>query len=168
MTHGGFGQQGQGGVVEYRAVGHEHAAVAVAHVFAETDVGDDQQLGPALFEQAHGLLHNAVFSIGSAGLFVLNGRNAEQDHGREARIHGLGHLLFQLLQAELVLAGHGGNFFTQARVCGFHHKIGHDQVFAQEGRSFADQGAELRGPAQAAAPVECVHDVLPCYVRRAR
>ena len=156
MADGRLGQQGQRGIIEHRAVGHQHAAVAVAHVFAEADVGDDDELGPALLEAAHGLLHNAVLGVGRAGFFIFFSRNAEEQHGHQARVHGLFHLLFQFSQRELVLAGHGSHFLAEGCVFGFHHKIGHDQVFHQQGRSFAHQGAEFRGPAQPTAAMKCL------------
>ena len=44
------------------------AAVAVAHVFAEANIGDDEQLGAFGFDRADGLLHDAVIGIGAGSL----------------------------------------------------------------------------------------------------
>ena len=154
MAHGGLGQQFQGGVVEHRAAGGQDAAVAVAHVFAQADVGDDVERGPAMLEAAHGFLYDTVLGIGAAGLFVLLGRDAEKDHGLQAVIHGLFHLLFQLGQRQLVLAGHGADLLTEGLVLGLHHKIGHDEVFGQQGRGLAHHAADLGGPAQTSAAME--------------
>jgi len=137
MAHRCFGEQGQGGVVVHFARRHKHAAMAVAHVFAQADVSDDVKLGPAVLEQTHGLLHDAVFGVSAGGVFVLEFGNAEKNDGFQARIHGLFHLLFQLCKAELELAGHGAYFFTKTLVVSFHNEIGHDAVFNQKGRGFA-------------------------------
>lgn len=154
MAHGGLGQQFQGGVVEHRAAGGQDAAVAVAHVFAQADVGDDVERGPAMLEAAHGFLYDTVLGIGAAGLFVLLGRDAEKDHGLQAVIHGLFHLLFQLGQRQLVLAGHGADLLAEGLVLGLHHKIGHDEVFGQQGRGLAHHAADFGGPAQTSAAME--------------
>lgn len=154
MAHGGPGQQFQGGVVEHRTAGGQDAAVTVAHVFAQAHVGDDVERGPAMLEAAHGFLYDAVFGVGAAGLFVLHGRDAEEDNGLQAVIHGLFHLLFQLGQRQLVLAGHGADLLAEGLVFGLHHKVGHDEVFGQQGRGLAHHAADFGGPAQTSAAME--------------
>ena len=163
MAYGCLGQQWQCGIIEHFAAGHENAAVAVLHVFAQAYVGDDIEFGPAVLDHTHGLLHDAVFVIRARGVFVLEVRNAKQDNGLEARIHGFFHLFFQLGKAELELAGHGADFFAKALVFSFHHKVGHDQVFNKQGGGFAHEGTEFGGGAQTAASMECGHGCCPLF-----
>ena len=80
--------------------------MAVAHIFAQAHVGDDVELGPAVLDQAHGLLHDAVFGVCAGGFFVFGFGYAKQDEGFKAGINGLFHLFFQLGEAELILSGH--------------------------------------------------------------
>ena len=154
MADGGLGQQGQGGIVEHHAAGGQHAAMAVAHVFAQADVGDDVEVWPAVLETAHGFLHDAVFGIRAGGLFILPRRDAEEDDGLEAVVHGLFHLFFQLAEGKLILAGHGRDLLAEGLVVRFHHEIGHDEIFGQQRGRVADHVADLRAAAQTAATMK--------------
>ena len=44
--------------------------MAVLHVFAKANVGDDQQSRQFLFQQAHGLLHDAVGGVSAGGAWA--------------------------------------------------------------------------------------------------
>ena len=57
-------QQFQGIVVDDAAVA-DNAAVAVRHIFAKTNVGDDEQVGIVGLERAHGALHDSVVGVGA-------------------------------------------------------------------------------------------------------
>ena len=49
----------------------DDAAMAVAHVFAQADIGQHQQLRQILFQQPNRLLDDAVAGISARGLFIL-------------------------------------------------------------------------------------------------
>ena len=101
VGHGGSGQQVERGVVEHATCAVAFAdqpAVAVRGVFAQTHVGNHHQIGPVFLEQTHGPLHNAVFGVSSAAPGIFGCGDAEQQHGFEARAHGLAHLFFQFGQ----------------------------------------------------------------------
>ena len=74
------------------AVGAHDAAVAVRGVLAQADVGDDEQVGVRLLDRARGELDDALVVVGARALLVLLGRDAEQQHRRDAervRLAGL-------------------------------------------------------------------------------
>ena len=58
--------------------------MAVAGVFAEADVGDDQQLRHGGLDLADGALDDAVGGVGLRANLVLLGGDAEQDHAADA------------------------------------------------------------------------------------
>ena len=58
-----------------------HAAMAVAHVFAKTDIGDDDEFGTFFLDRAHRLLHDTVLRVSAAGLLVFFCWNAEEQDG---------------------------------------------------------------------------------------
>ena len=69
------------------AIVAENAAMAMGGVFAEADVGDDEEGGEAGPEEADGLDDGAlgVVSCGAKGIFdVGSNGNAEKDYGAEA------------------------------------------------------------------------------------
>ena len=59
--------------------------MAVAHVFAETNIGDHDQLGTLRFDRAHGLLNDAVFRVGAAAPARPFRRNAKEQHRLQAQ-----------------------------------------------------------------------------------
>ena len=85
------------------------AAMAVLHVFAQADIGDDEQLGQLLLQQPHGLLDDAVGGVGAGGFGVFAVGNAEQQHGRHAQLVRAGRLAQQFIRRKLEHAGHGGD-----------------------------------------------------------
>src|SRR6185312_11471673 len=91
----------------------DNAAVAVFHVFAEADVGDDEQFGQFLFEQADGLLGDAVGGISAGGFGVFFVRNAEEQNGGHAGFVRGGGVAHNFVGRELEHAGHGGNGTAQ-------------------------------------------------------
>jgi hypothetical protein len=99
-------------------------------------------MGPAVLDAANGFLHDAVFVVGLCAGRILGDWNPEEDQAFQARIHGPGHLVHELVQAELELAGHGGDGFAEVRV-GFDHEIRLDQVVPAK-PAFADQVAHCR------------------------
>ena len=83
VAGGGFGEELEGGVVQNLAVMHD-AAMAMRSVFAQADVGNDQERGQFFFQQAHGFLHDAVWGVSAAGFVVFFIGNAEQQNRRDA------------------------------------------------------------------------------------
>ena len=70
--------------MEMVAVDPGHAAMAVAHVFAEANIGDHEQLGAFGLDRANRLLHDAIFGVGAGSRFILFRRNAEKKDGLQA------------------------------------------------------------------------------------
>ena len=83
MRNGGAGEQFQRRVVQDALALHD-AAVAVRHIFAQADVGEDEQVRVVALEGADGALHDAVVGIRAGRLFVFAFRQAEQQHGGDA------------------------------------------------------------------------------------
>ena len=84
-----------------------HAAMAVAHVFAQAHVRDDEQRRQFLFQQPHRLLHDAVLRVSAARLRILFVGNAEQQNRRHAeRVRRRG-LAQNFIRRQLKHAGHG-------------------------------------------------------------
>ena len=98
------------GVVE-GAVVAEDPAMAVGGVFAEADVGDDEEGGEAGSEEANGLDDRAlgIVSCGAEGVFnVGSDGNAEEDYGAEAFANERLEMRGQFVEAAAVLVGQGG------------------------------------------------------------
>jgi hypothetical protein len=87
--------------------------MAVLQVFAQADVGDDQQLGQLPLQQAHGLLDDALGRIGAGGPSVFGVGNAEQQDRRHARFVRPGRLAQHFIGGKLKHAGHGGDGVAQ-------------------------------------------------------
>src|SRR5436190_1368770 len=64
------------------------AAMAVAHVFAQANIGDYDQFRASSLDGADGLLHDAVVGIGRFRLIVLLVWNTEKQDGLESQIVG--------------------------------------------------------------------------------
>ena len=73
------------------------AAMPMAHVFAQANVGDCDQIGTSRFDGAQRFLNDAVFCVRAAGLFVLLVRNPEKKDRLEPQILGAERLVGNLL-----------------------------------------------------------------------
>ena len=62
----------------------EQAAVPVARVLAQADVGHDDEVGVRVLDRARGELHDALVVPRARALLVLVGGDAEQQHAAEA------------------------------------------------------------------------------------
>jgi hypothetical protein len=62
----------------------DHPAVAMGHVLAETDIGEEHELGHPLAQGAQRLLDDAVIVVSAGGGFVLLLRDAEEENGADA------------------------------------------------------------------------------------
>ena len=112
------------------AVEPGYAAMPVAHVFAKTDIGHNDQLGAFGLDRTDGLLHDAIFSICAGSGFILFGGNAEEEDGLQAGGPGAGGLRGYLTRSELGDAGHAadGAAGTDFLV----HEKGKDEVVRTE------------------------------------
>src|SRR2546423_1101265 len=68
------------------AVDPRHAAMPVAHVFTEANVGHNHELRTIRLDRADCLLHHAVLGIRAAGRFVFHARNSEEQHGLQSGV----------------------------------------------------------------------------------
>ena len=84
----------------------DDAAVAVAGVLAEADVGDDEQVGVVLLQVAHGGLDRRLVVVGLGPDLVLVLGNTEQQHRPDALLHRLADLFDQAVRREVVVARH--------------------------------------------------------------
>ena len=75
--------------------------MTVAHVFAQADIGHDEQSGQFAFQLAHRTLHNAVFGVGTAGTLVLLWRDTKQDHRRDTGLVRCRRLTHNLIDRQL-------------------------------------------------------------------
>src|SRR5213080_956575 len=83
-----------------------HAAMTVAGVFAQTNIGNYRQIWCALFDLADPILDHAIRSICAAGLFILRLRNSKEKHRLHSRFVGALRDRGDFLAAVLVNAGH--------------------------------------------------------------
>ena len=74
--------------MEMFAIHFRHAAMSVAHVFAETNIGDDDQLRAFRFDGADRFLNHSVFVVGRARSLILGRGNTEKQHGLKPEITG--------------------------------------------------------------------------------
>ena len=98
----GARQQLERGVVVDHAVGAQHAAVTVARVLAQADVGEHEQLGVRRLDRARGELDHALVVPGARALLVLLGRQAEQQHARDPERGGGARLVDRAVDRQVV------------------------------------------------------------------
>ncbi|MCJ1486614.1 hypothetical protein MMC06_006792 [Schaereria dolodes] len=112
VRHGDVADAVDGEAVVQTAVIAQYPAVPVAGVFAEADVGDDEQAGKAGFDQLDGLDDGAVGVVGGGaeGVFRagLEG-HAEEDDGAETFADEGGEVAGEFVEAAAVLVGEGGD-----------------------------------------------------------
>src|SRR5216684_7256745 len=88
------------------AVYSRHAAMAVAHVFAKTNVRDHHHIGTLSFNRADRFLHNAVFGISGARSFVLLSWYAEKQHTLQTKRMRAFYFLGDFCRRQLKNPGH--------------------------------------------------------------
>jgi hypothetical protein len=151
-TRPGAGEQVEGGVVFDRPsfTGfRDDAAVAVAGVFAQADVGDEDEFlrGRGLLDGAQSLLHDAVFIPCAGALLVLGFGQAEEEQAAEAQSCRFFCFADGFIDGEVEDAGHGADGLAHG-LAGADEQ-GVDQVAGLQS-GFAHQGAQGLGAAQAA------------------
>src|SRR5437868_12913296 len=88
------------------AIETSHAAMTVAGIFAQTNIGNYRQIRRALFDLADRILHHAILGIRASGLFVLRLWNSKEQHGLHSRLVGALRDRGDFFTAVLVDAGH--------------------------------------------------------------
>ena len=95
--------------VEMVAIHPGDAAVPVAHVFAEANVGDDEQVGTFRLDRADCLLHDAILRIGAGSALVLFVRQAEKEDSAEPGLRGADGFAGDLVRRDLLDPGHAAD-----------------------------------------------------------
>lgn len=112
VGHGYVADAVDGETVVETAVVAQDTAVAVGGVFAEADVGDDEESGKAGAEETDGL-HDwslGVVRCGAEGIFDVWGHgDAEEDYGLQAFSYERVEVGDEFVDASAVLVGKGGN-----------------------------------------------------------
>lgn len=93
------------------AIEASHAAMAMAGVFAQTNIGNYRQIRRAFFDLANRILDHAIFGIRGAGLFVFRLRNSKEEHRLHSRFVGALRDSGDFILAVLVNAGHARDLF---------------------------------------------------------
>ena len=143
MAHGRAGEQLERLVVLDLAVAQD-AAVAVARVLAEADVGDERQAGHLGAQRPQRPLHDPVVLPGARALLVLLLRDPEEEHGPHAERRELGRLAHDLVDRALrdpVEAGDG----TDDALAGTGEERHHD-VVEREARLAHERAQRVRAP----------------------
>ena len=146
MRKRGVGQQRDARIVQNFAV-FDHAAVAVAGVFAQADVGDHEQIELGFANRFDRKLHRAGCRGGFRAGFVLVLGQAEKNHGGNAEVGDFAALFDDLIGRLLENARHGADFRAHFGARARKHRI--DQAAGRKLR-FADEPAQRFGAAQAA------------------
>ena len=111
MNVGFFGEQWEGGIVIYIVMMQE-SAMTMAGVFAEADVGeDDDVLAKLCLDGFYGTGDEGIIGIGSAASFILLlvRNHSEEEHLVDAEILDFFDVLQKGIDAEAIDAWHGGN-----------------------------------------------------------
>ena len=133
MADGLFGQAGECGIVVHiQPVGgfHHGSAVAVAGVFAEAEVGDDDQLRGTFFNQPDGLLDNPVVVAADLAGVVFFVGDTEDQNGWNFQADHLIHNFVESVEGPLELAWHGFDLALEIGPMVDEQRI--DQIFNPE------------------------------------
>ena len=88
------------------AVEPSHAAMAVAGVFAQTNIGNYRQIRRPLFDLPNRILDHAIIGVRATGLFVLRLRNSKEKDRLHSRFVGALRDGGDFIATVLVNAGH--------------------------------------------------------------
>src|SRR5262249_36629796 len=116
----------------------DDAAMAMVGVFAEANIGDDQQAQFRLANGFDGALHNAVFSQRTCTSRVFRFRESEKDHPGDAEVLDFAAIFGNAVGRLLEYAGHGTDLLSDAAAWADKHWI--DKACGGEAR-FANQSA---------------------------
>ncbi len=116
----------------------DHAAMAVARVFAQANIGDDEQVELRFANGVDRALDGGVGIGGLGAGFVLVLGQAEENHGRDAEIGHFPALLDNLIRRLLIDARHRADFSADLAARAREHRI--DEALGREAR-LADEAA---------------------------
>ena len=88
------------------AIEANHAAMAVAGIFAQTNISNYRQIRRVFFDLANRILDHAILGIRATGLFILRLRNSKEKHCLHSRFMRALCDRGDFLAAVLVDAGH--------------------------------------------------------------
>ena len=88
------------------AIDPRDAAMAVAHVFAKTNVRDRDDFRTFLFNRAQCFLNDAIFGIRAACLFIFFVWNSKKQNGLKSGVLRGARLIDDFVDGELKNAGH--------------------------------------------------------------
>ena len=88
--------------------------MTVAGVFAVANVGYHEKVRDIPFDGSDGLLHDTVFVVGSGGLFILAGRNSEENYPADAEGTHFPAFCDDAIDGKLRVSGHGANLLAHA------------------------------------------------------
>ena len=88
------------------AIQASYAAMTVAGIFAQTNIGNYRQIRRALFDLPDRILDHAILGIRASGLFVFRLRNSKEKHRLHSRFVCALRDRSDFLAAVLVNAGH--------------------------------------------------------------
>ena len=71
--------------MEMLAITASHAAMAVAGILTQANIGDHGQIRCLLFYLSDRVLDNAAFSVSSSGLFIFRFGNPKEKHSLDSR-----------------------------------------------------------------------------------
>jgi hypothetical protein len=142
LGDGDPGEQLERLVVVDHSVGPQHAAVAVARVLAQAQIGDDRQSGVGRLDRPGGELDDALVVPGLRAHLVLGRREPEEHHSPDAQRGRLGGLLHRVVDGEVIDPGHGRDRRTTGRSADHEHRV--DQVARREGRLAHERAQRVR------------------------
>jgi hypothetical protein len=122
----------------------------VAHVFAQADVGDGNEIGTFCFDGSQRLLNNPVFGISGAGLFVFLSGNPEKKDGLQPEILNALCFIDNLLEGELKNPWHARN--RPAPLQFLAHEKRENKIVGSQ-LCLADEISQGRGTPQTAGPM---------------
>jgi hypothetical protein len=122
----------------------------VAHVFAQADVGDGNEIRTFCFDGPQRLLNNPVFGISGAGLFVFLFRNPKKKDGLQPEILNALCFIDNFLHGQLKNARHARD--RPALFQFLTHEKWENKIVGSQLR-LADKISQRRGTPQTARPM---------------
>src|SRR5256885_13371358 len=93
------------------AIEASHAAMPMAGIFAQTNIGNYRQIRRALFDLPNRILNHAILGIRATGLFVFRLRNSKEKHRLHSRFVDALRERGDFILAVLVDARHARDLF---------------------------------------------------------
>lgn len=110
VGYGNLSQQRQSFIVVDGAAVLQHAAMTMLGVFAQADVGNDNQFRIFCFNQLAGLLYRLVHIPAAAADSILVGRYAEKQDSGNTQLNNLVNAFHNTVDGPVVVAGQRFDF----------------------------------------------------------